>query len=682
MADASGPRVSVLMAAYNCERFVERAVASVLAQTLGDFELVLVDDGSTDGSPAVLRRLAAQDARIVLHHQANRGIGGAMNKALELARAPLVAILDSDDLMLSTRLAAQVEWMDAHPEVAAAGSQFLTIDMDDSTTGIDRHPTDSTLATHLMFGFFCLHHPTLIARRNALLEVGGYAETHRRGSPDYGLFMQLVLAGHRVSNLPQVLTAWRHTPDGATFGHAREQTADALEIRARGFATLMARSPMKAREISLTLAGRFGAGTELDEKARWLGLTTEAQPALKALLDAPGSTGMSEAEEAALIWLNGGHSAHFGDALRRAGHLWLAGLLAAREGQSAAAKSAAGGIAFEASAEAGLLSLLLPLTREPGTEIRARVAAALAVLPAHSELLVFSQEADAELACASVSDPRLRVIEPKARTLSARWCEALGAARGEYLSTVEWTGAHSPGFLDEARTLLQAQPCLDLVHAHSGLYFPDALDEAGQPLADPAPEPRWTRDTLLGRKRVRLQDLVLRRRLLTHPRLEPAECGSELPSLLAHALLLYGRSASLPHRNRAMAPPAGHGTGLMALSIERLVRGHLDSCEGLIPPREQWPALDPARWRVRLEALDRCAAEASPPVHPGNLKLLLDFILGGTSQPLLHASLRHLLRSYPAVTLEALRTRGTTPYLGARFWSLLQRVLVRAKLTT
>jgi hypothetical protein len=682
MPEAGDPRVSVLMAAYNCERFVERAVASVLAQTLTDFELVLVDDGSTDGSPAILRRLAAQDNRIMLHHQANRGIGGAMNKALELARAPLVAILDSDDLMLPTRLEAQVGWMDGHPEVAAAGSQFQTIDLEDKVIGIDRHPTDPILATHLMFGFFCLHHPTLIARRSALLEVGGYAETHRRGSPDYGLFMQLVLAGYQVSNLPHVLTSWRHTPTGATFGHAREQTTDALEIRARGFATLTARSPAKAREISLTLAGRFGAGTELDEKARWLGLAVETQPAVAALLGAPGGTGMSEAEEAALIWFNEGHSAHFGDALRRAGHLWLASLLAAREGQSAAAESPAGGFAFEAPAEAGLLSLLLPLANDPGTEIRARVAAALAVLPTHSELLVFSPEADAELVCVSVSDPRLRVIEPKAGTSSARWCEALGAARGEYLSTIEWTGAHSPGFLDEARTLLQAQACLDLVHAHSGLYFPDAFDETGQPLADPAPEPRWTRDTLLGRKRVRLQDLVLRRRLLTHLPLAPAECGSELPSLLAHALLLYGRCVALPHRNRAVVPPAGQGAGPMALSIERLVLGYLDSWEGLIPPREQWPALDPARWRLKLEALDRRAAEASPPVHPGNLKLLLDFILGGTAQPLLHLSLRRLLRSHPAVTLEALRTRGAAPYLGARLWSLLQRVLVRAKLTT
>ena len=675
------PTVSVLMAAYNCARFVERAVASVLAQTLEDFELIVVDDGSTDASPVILRRLAAQDSRIVLRQQVNRGIGGAMNRALGLARAPLVAILDSDDLMLPTRLAIQVAWMDQHPEVAAAGSQFYTLDTGDRITGLDRHPTDPTLATSLMFGFFCLHHPTVIARRNALLEVGGYAETHRRGCPDYGLFMELVVAGYRLSNLPQVLTSWRHTPTGATFGHAREQTDDALDIRVRGFARHAQQAPTAARGAALILARRFGAGTELDEKARRLGLPVDTQPALKALLGSIGDSGLSAMEESALRWLNGGNSEDFAECLQRAGYPWLVSLLGSQDTARMGARNPHVGFILDEVAETGLLSLVLPIEAESLLDIPARLENQLALLPVHCELLIFTLDADAALPERMPHDPRLRILTPQARCPGARWTEALRNARGEYLAALEWSGAHAPGFLAEARKLLQSRPGLDLVHASSALYFPDALDEAGRPLADPAPEPHWTRETLLGRQRVRLQDLVLRRSALARISLAPAECGSELPRLLAHALLSYGKSAALPSRNQAFAPPAGAGATPMSLATERLVRGYLDSCDGLIPARQEWATLGKDHWRQRLDRLDQYAAQGRLPVHPGNLGLLLDFIIDSPSSPRSRLSLRQLLRTHPAQTLEALQARGMFQASIARGWLLLQRLLARIGLS-
>lgn len=668
------PRVSVLMAVYNAERFVERAVASVLAQTLTDFELVAVDDGSTDESPAILRRLAAQDARIVLHHQANRGIGGAMNQALALARAPLVAILDSDDLMLPTRLSTQVAWMDAHPEVAAAGSQFHTIDIEDRTTGLDRHPIDPALATPLMFGYFCLHHPTVIARRSALVAAGGYEETHRRGSPDYGLFMKLVLAGHRLANLPQVLTAWRHTPTGATFGHAREQTADALAIRAHGFSHLQMREPETAAAVSLLLAQRFGAGTELDEKARWLGLAEGPQPAVQACLDRPGTTGLPVLDEAALHWLNNGAAADFAAELVRAGHSWLARLLAARTEGMMDSDAAQAPLAWSRRVQPGLLSLLLVVDTPPDDEASARIDTLAAGLPANAELRMFAPEPDVARAWSHSPPHELRMMPLTAADPAQRWLEALQGIDGEYLAVLEWTGAHAPGFLSEARALLKATPELDLVHASSALFFPDALGDDGEPLPDPAPEPRWTRETLLGRRRIRLQDLVMRRSALASLPLCLRECGGALPHLLAHALLLTGHGAALPLRNRAMAPPAGLGASPAELAIERLVHGYLDAVEGLVPCREAWPALESGRRRSILALLDARARQHGLPVHAGNVRLLLDFILHGTSSPLAHPSLRRLLRSHPGPTLEALRQQGAIHHACALGWSWLQRL--------
>src|SRR5215210_9605146 len=98
------------MAVFNGERFVEQAVASVLAQTLADLELVVIDDGSTDGTPELLGELTARDPRVVVHRHSNRGRTASLNAGVRLARAPLVARLDADDVCLPQRLATQREF--------------------------------------------------------------------------------------------------------------------------------------------------------------------------------------------------------------------------------------------------------------------------------------------------------------------------------------------------------------------------------------------------------------------------------------------------------------------------------------------------------------------------------------------------------------------------------------------
>jgi glycosyltransferase involved in cell wall biosynthesis len=102
------PAISVLMPVYNAGRFLPAAIESILAQTCADFELIAIDDGSRDGSADVLAQFAARDPRVRVLTQENRGIVATLNRALELARAPLVARMDADDLSRRDRFAKQV----------------------------------------------------------------------------------------------------------------------------------------------------------------------------------------------------------------------------------------------------------------------------------------------------------------------------------------------------------------------------------------------------------------------------------------------------------------------------------------------------------------------------------------------------------------------------------------------
>ena len=124
----SSPSVSVCMPVYNTERYVAEAVESILAQTLGDFEFVIIDDGSTDGSRAILEPYAKQDDRIRLISRPNTGIIGARNEALGLAKGELIAVMDSDDVALPERFEVQVAYLREHPEVVCLGSKVQCID--------------------------------------------------------------------------------------------------------------------------------------------------------------------------------------------------------------------------------------------------------------------------------------------------------------------------------------------------------------------------------------------------------------------------------------------------------------------------------------------------------------------------------------------------------------------------
>lgn len=233
---ARAPRVTVFIPAYNRERFIGAAVRSVLAQRYRDFELLVVDDGSTDRTAAIVA--ACDDPRVRLEQNpGNRGIPYTRNRGLELARGQYLAILDSDDLMLPARLGAQVDFLDRHPRHAAVGSWSRLVDADGAVLpGLKRQPVhDADIQSHLLFRC-CLNNRTVTARADVLRAYGYRAEFPR--CQDYDLLVRLAPA-HALANLPTVLVHGRRHDDQFTarteaLGRDRKRAIAAWQLERLG----------------------------------------------------------------------------------------------------------------------------------------------------------------------------------------------------------------------------------------------------------------------------------------------------------------------------------------------------------------------------------------------------------------------------------------------------------------
>lgn len=227
------PRVSVLLPVYNCRRYLAAAVASIRAQTFADFECIVVDDGSTDGSAAIIDRAAAADPRLRVVRRPNTGIVGALNDSLALATGEFIARMDGDDLAEPGRFAAQLAFLEHHPEVVALGTAARTIDSRGAILDLLRPPlTHEAIVDQLLLGNgAALVHPAVILRRTALLAAGSYAAEFCKAE-DLDLFLRLARFG-RLANLAEPLLRYRLHLQSTNFSQRTRQKELVLRILAR-----------------------------------------------------------------------------------------------------------------------------------------------------------------------------------------------------------------------------------------------------------------------------------------------------------------------------------------------------------------------------------------------------------------------------------------------------------------
>jgi glycosyltransferase involved in cell wall biosynthesis len=218
----SSPAISVILPVFNAAAYVQEAVTSILEQTFGAFELILIDDGSSDETLAILNGFARSNARIRLIRQENAGVVAALNRGLSLARGRYVARMDADDRAYPERFTAQFEFLEAHPEVAVLGSSVRFIDCAGTTFGEWRVPaTHRDIKAGLLGGDCPLPHPSVMARREVLVAAGGYCDRFAHAE-DFELWLRLSRA-HGFANLPQPLLDYRIHPQGVSVTRLREQ---------------------------------------------------------------------------------------------------------------------------------------------------------------------------------------------------------------------------------------------------------------------------------------------------------------------------------------------------------------------------------------------------------------------------------------------------------------------------
>src|SRR5579871_6531806 len=206
----STPEVSVVLSVRNGGADLPKAIGSILAQSFTDFELIAINNGSTDGTRSYLDSIA--DPRLRVFHQADAGLAAALNRGISLARGRYVARQDHDDLADTHRIAKQVQFLDAHPDHALVGTR-AEIWIGDTPSGrFHDHPTDDRLLRFdLLFNNPFVHSSVMI-RKAALDRVGTYTTDPARQPPeDYELWSR-ISRHYRVANLAERLTIYREVP--------------------------------------------------------------------------------------------------------------------------------------------------------------------------------------------------------------------------------------------------------------------------------------------------------------------------------------------------------------------------------------------------------------------------------------------------------------------------------------
>ncbi len=258
------PCVSVLLPCYNAEGTLPEALDSLQRQSLADFEIVAVEDGSADGTLALLKDWARREPRLRLLAQPHAGLVAALNAGLEACGAPLVARMDADDRAYPQRLARQVQYLDAHPQLAAVGCLVRGFPPEALGEGfrlyiewLNALLTDADMRRDL-FIESPLAHPSVMFRREWVTRLGGYQD---HGWPeDYDLWMRLSLAGGQLGKVPELLLDWRAAPQRLTNTDSRYALENFLRLKAH----YLKQGPLAGRE-TVFIWGAGMAGRRLSK---------------------------------------------------------------------------------------------------------------------------------------------------------------------------------------------------------------------------------------------------------------------------------------------------------------------------------------------------------------------------------------------------------------------------------
>jgi glycosyltransferase involved in cell wall biosynthesis len=224
------PRVSVLMPVYNSAQYFPAAIESILNQTFHDFEVVVVDDHSQDGSWDLARAYARKDPRVrVWRNPENWKLCKTLNRAIGFSRGEFLARMDSDDISLPERLARQVAFLKAHPEVGICGGTMEVMDAQGRSLGSRHYALTDAEIRKRIFRYSPFSHPTVMFRRRVLEQAGLYNPQFEHAE-DYELYFRLGRLA-KFGNLPDTVLRYRQAETSVTTAKLRIMESRTLQIR-------------------------------------------------------------------------------------------------------------------------------------------------------------------------------------------------------------------------------------------------------------------------------------------------------------------------------------------------------------------------------------------------------------------------------------------------------------------
>jgi glycosyltransferase involved in cell wall biosynthesis len=212
----SVPAISIVLPAYNCSRFIAQTIDSLLAQRCSDFELLIINDGSTDDSETIIRSYT--DKRITyLANDNNGGLVYTLNKGMNLAKAEMIARMDADDIALNERLEMQYNWLIENPKTAVVGSTIQYIDEANTLLGLwndDQQTKSYTAIRNMMPWRNCIAHPSVMIRKQVALKYP--YNMYQQHTEDYDLWLRLLADGLVIEKVPQTLLLYREHSNSVT----------------------------------------------------------------------------------------------------------------------------------------------------------------------------------------------------------------------------------------------------------------------------------------------------------------------------------------------------------------------------------------------------------------------------------------------------------------------------------